>query len=189
MSPSEFAFTIPTKELDETGGGGDRILPSGSWLGTIEKIYVKDLHENVRGEGRGYADPDDVEILSIQFSENQPLDGQEEVATTFKHFTEFPIRDGEITHQTYDSDANGESWQMGRRMKHFAALARALGAVETMKDEDGNEITGISIGFQAALEDGEFDGAQVGFNIYHKPWVSGEKSGTNVFTVDFFQAA
>ena len=123
---------IPTEELDAPDVGGDSILAKGSWLGMVEEVRVHPLHEAMQGEGRGYAHPADVEILSIQFGNNQPLDDQTEVKNTQKHFTDFVIRDGKLTLANFDSDANGDSWQMDRRRKPFGRLARALDATEVL---------------------------------------------------------
>jgi len=181
---------IPLAELDAPDVGGDSILPKGSWLGTVEEVFVKPLHEKMQGEGRGYATPEKVKILSIQFGNNQPLDGQEEVRVTQKHFTSFVIKDGDITLETFNVDANGDSWQMARRMKPWGRLARALEATEVLMDEEGKEIVVIAEDFQGNLIDQLFEGTQISFSVTHKPWVSknGERSGTEVITKEFFQA-
>jgi len=181
---------MPTAELDAPDEGGDLILSVGSWLGTVEGVRVHPLHEAMQGEGRGYATPENVEILGVQFGRCSPLDGQEEVRNTHKHFTDFVTRDGEITLETFSADANGDSWQMQRRMKPWGRLARALGATEVLEDENGKEITAIAEDFQESLIEGFFEGSQIGFRVTHRPWTSKDatKSGIEVITREFFQA-
>lgn len=180
-------------ESPTQGGGSKFVLPEGNWLGTIEKVTVKAFPDFIDPVGRptsGYASKDG-EILGIQFGSLQGLDEGAPQGINNKFFFDFVTRDGAATVEA-GPDIPEKSWQMQRSATFLANLAVALGATEDVEYE-GQTYVRTTDDFLQQLRDGDFNGATVGFNVYHRTWQKKEggvvtKEGVNVELREFFQA-
>lgn len=177
---------VPKTRAETPTGGGDRVFPEGSFIGTIDEIYEQGLPPWAGdATNNGYASADG-EVVSIQLGSNRSLDEGVDVGNQ-KMFVKFVVRDGSVT---IDAGPNipDASWQMQRDAALLTNLALALGATEEVEGTDGETYISTTDDFLDTLRSGGFVGQNVGFTTYHRNWTKGDKSGTEVRLSEFFEA-
>lgn len=197
MTASTAARIIrPLSEFEDLRPKQDEPFPAGDWRGTIERVTTRTpdfLHKLSTQdlERRGYTSPD-VETFSIQFGNIRPLNSNQEDVGNRKFFSpDITLRDG--IYSVEDELPR----ELGARRLYtsgnvVANLAQALGQIEVVEGPDGRPSGAVAEGFLAALLDGQFDGAELIFSVYHRPWVSRtdpSKSGVNVEVSSYATAA
>lgn len=176
---------------------GSRLFPAGIWKGELltptgsRTRATPDFMHNAATTPEGKSPRvagDTGEILSIWIGNNEALaEGQDNPGKQI-YFQDFVIRDGilEIMELDTEDENSGAGWQIQRDARLLANLAIALGATV----EDGDYVS-VADNFVQMLQDGEFDGQVIQFEVKHSPWknkVSG-KSGVNVEIIQFTPAA
>lgn len=186
------AQIVVPQALAENLGGERKAQAAGAWQGTIDEVRVRgfpDFVDPIANPRAGYASADG-EILSIELGSQEPLEGQDDVGGT-KYFVDFVVRDGDLEIEDVDtSQRDVPHWQLQSSARRMANLAIALGHVEEVEDEDGNNMVVVAEGFRDSLMNGAVKGSQVGYKLFHRNWTSKKsgKSGTEV-RVESFQPA
>jgi hypothetical protein len=150
------------------GAAGDFQPAAGPWQMTLEAIYEQDLPSDDQGEPfRGYVTTEG-RIISVQFGDLVPLDGQPD-AGNFKFFQKFCLVDGEVDITSGEAQTEGTEYQqVNKGLRRLGSLAPALG--QTLSTE-----------FVDALTSGLYNNRQVGVIV-------GARKGARSWVVKFVQA-
>lgn len=177
MSSTQAAIRIPTRAV-HGGGASEFSWMAGAHRATIEDVTRRDLPRSSTGEPfKGYETTDGYE-LNIKLGSNVYLEdeAQASYAGNRKQFVTIVVQDGDRT--IFDVDGtikNAPFWKLQQSQRLLAALMDALGQTEI----DGED-TVIADGALEALEAGQFNGSEIGYNVSVK--------GQYANVVDFFTA-
>lgn len=179
---------IPTTSIEEFSAPRGAEFPEGRWIVTLEEVRERSFPEFIAtnvasGKNVGYTSGDG-ETLGLQFgSARAEEDGE---TTNQKLFVDLIVRDGNFTLE--GGSIPEQAWQMKNSAALFGMLASAVGATEEV-ELDGKTYLNVADGFLDSLRAGEYNSTlEVGVEVWHRKWKSGEKSGTEVKVKQFFQA-
>ena len=154
-------IAIATQVVENpSNGGGDFLQAPGAWKGKIEEPEIRALPSANGTPFKGFTSTDG-EMLSFRLGDNVGLDGQPEMGAR-KKFVDLTLRDGAYDLGTPLSDLPKEAWQLQRSQLALVRIADALG--QTTKDGD---MTVVDPEFVDAFVEGQFNGQEVGYIVYH----------------------
>lgn len=188
MTASTAARIIrPVSQVEDLRPQQNEPFPEGAWQGTIEEVRTRTLDflqsrtpEQITRQG--YTSPD-VTVFSLQIGNNRSLQDADGVGNR-KFFTpDIVLQDGDWSVEDFEFPA--DAWQLRRSQNVLTNLAIALGQAERVETDQGPSYA-VAEGFLTALLDEQFDGSDVGFIVYHRPWTSKNgKSGTEELVQTF----
>lgn len=185
---------VPKQRAENPGGGNEFQFAPGAYLGTIEAVRTKDFPPFVSEwtdddrRNRGYDYPEGA-TASLQLGSIQPLESQTDPGNRKFFSQDVVIRDGAVEASDPEStNPDRPWWQLRRGVEFLTNLAIALGQTDTIEDDTG-EYYAVADGFFDELLAGSFNGQQVTFTVYHRPWKSkAGKEGVEVGIKSFDQA-
>jgi len=119
-------FPPREEDVDVGGSSGDFNPATGLWRMTIQDTFEQEIYVDENGNaGYGYVNTDG-EVLSIQFGDLEPMNGQPEAGNQ-KFFQKFGIRDGDVDITSPEArDKDGEYDQINKAWRRLFSLSKAL---------------------------------------------------------------